>query len=204
MLSNGNSSMAYNSYKEMPQLPYKVIAALLTEESQVAEDFWKLLKYTDVDALDKDNLTYDEKIALIWTGDSVEQKYNVFLKPLIGSSMDDAEAQTQLRIFRFTTIPTNRFEAVITLEADFITNEKTALVYQNGLLCERTDLMESMFLDIMNGRDIDIGSGMITFDRELSRSCNSQLNIGNSKSFYGRSLVLALQFISGESGGLCG
>ena len=204
MLANGNSSMAYNSYKEMPQLPYKVIAALLTEESQMAEDFWKLLKYTDVDALEKDNLTYDEKVALIWTGDSVEQKYNVFLKPLIGSSMDDAEAQTQLRVFRFTTMPTNRFEAIITIEADFITNEKTALVYQNGLLCERTDLMESMFLDIMNGRDIDIGSGMVTFDRELSRSCNSQLNIGNSKSFYGRSLVMALQFISGESGGLCG
>lgn len=204
MLANGNSSMAYNSYKEMPQLPYKVIAALLTEESQTAEDFWKLLKYTDVEALDKDNLTYDEKVALIWTGDSVEQKYNVFLKPLIGSSMDDAEAQTQLRVFRFTTVPINRFEAIITIEADFITNEKTALVYQNGLLCERTDLMESMFLDIMNGRDIDIGSGMITFDRELSRSCNSQLNIGNSKSFYGRSLVMALQFISGESGGLCG
>lgn len=204
MLSNGNSSMAYNSYKEMPQLPYKVIAALLTEESQIAEDFWKLLKYTDVNALEKDNLTYDEKVALIWTGDSVEQKYNVFLKPLIGSSMDDAEAQTQLRIFRYTTMPANRFEAIITIEADFITNEKTALVYQDGLLCERTDLMEAMFLDIMNGRDIEIGSGMLTFDRELSRSCNSQLNIGNSKSFYGRSLILALQFISGESGGLCG
>ena len=204
MLSNGNSSMAYNSYKEMPQLPYKVIAALLTEKSQIAEDFWKLLKYTDVDALEKDNLTYDEKVALIWTGESIEQKYNVFLKPLVGSSLDDAEAQTQLRIFRFTTMPTDRFSAIITIEADFITNEKTALVYQNGLLCERTDLMESMFLDIMNGRDIEIGSGMLIFDRELSRSCNSQLNIGNSKSFYGRSLVLALQFISGESGGLCG
>ena len=204
MLANGNSSMAYNSYKEMPQLPYKVIAALLTEKSQIAEDFWKLLKYTDVDALEKDNLTYDEKVALIWTGESIEQKYNVFLKPLVGSSLDDAEAQTQLRIFRFTTMPTDRFSAIITIEADFITNEKTALVYQNGLLCERTDLMESMFLDIMNGRDIEIGSGMLIFDRELSRSCNSQLNIGNSKSFYGRSLVLALQFISGESGGLCG
>ena len=203
MLANGNSSMAYNSYKEMPQLPYKVIAALLTEKSQIAEDFWKLLKYTDVDALEKDNLTYDEKVALIWTGESIEQKYNVFLKPLVGSSLDDAEAQTQLRIFRFTTMPTDRFSAIITIEADFITNEKTALVYQNGLLCERTDLMESMFLDIMNGRDIEIGSGMLIFDRELSRSCNSQLNIGNSKSFYGRSLVLALQFISGESVGLC-
>ena len=204
MLANGNSSMAFNNFKEMPQLPYKIIATLLTEESKSAEDFWKLLKYADVEALSKPNLTYDEKVALIWRGDSIEQNYNVFLKPLVGSSMDDAEAQIQLRIFRYTTQPITRFEAVMTIEADFITNEKTCLVYQDGLLCERTDLMESLFLDIMNGRDIEIGSGVVMFDRELSRSCNSQLNIGNSKSFYGRSLVMALEFISGESGGLCG
>jgi len=204
MLSNGNNSMAFNNYAEMPQLPYKVLTALLTEESESAENFWKLLKYADVDALKKDKLTYDEKMALIWKGDSIEQNYNVFLKPLIGSSLDTAEAQTQLRIFRYTTMPSTRFEAVMTIEADFITNEKTCLVYQNGILCERTDLMEALFLDVMNGRDIEIGSGVVMFDRELSRSCNSQLNIGNSKSFYGRSLVMALEFISGESGGLCG
>ena len=204
MLSNGNSSMAFNDFSEMPYIPYKMLEALLTEESQVAQDFWKLLKYADVDALDKDNLTYDEKVELIWRGESLEQNFNVFLKPLIGSSLDTAEAQTQLRIFRFTSMPTNQFEATLTIEADFITNEKTALVYQNGMLCERTDLMESMFLNIFNGRDIGVGSGFVTFNREFSRSCNSQLNIGNSKSFYGRSLVMALEFISGESGGLCG
>ncbi len=204
MLSNGNSSMAFNDFSEMPYIPYKMLEALLTEESQVAQDFWKLLKYADVDALDKDNLTYDEKVELIWRGESLEQNFNVFLKPLIGSSLDTAEAQTQLRIFRFTSMPVNQFEAILTIEADFITNEKTALVYQNGMLCERTDLMESMFLNIFNGRDIGVGSGFVTFNREFSRSCNSQLNIGNSKSFYGRSLVLAINFASGESGGLCG
>ena len=181
MLSNGNNSMAFNDFSEMPYIPYKIITALLNEESQIAEDFWKLLKYADVDALDKDNLTYDEKVALIWRGDSIEQNFNVFLKPLIGSSLDTAEAQTQLRVFRFTSMPTNQFEAIITIEADFITNEKTSIVYQNGMLCERTDLMESMFLNIFNGRDIGLGSGFVTFNREFSRSCNSQLNIGNSK-----------------------
>ena len=204
MLANDNNYMAFNNFKEMPQLPYKVVTTLLTDESKSAEDFWKLLKYVDNDALSKPNLTYEEKMDLIWDGDSLEQNYNVFLKPLIGSSLDNAEAQTQLRVFRFTTMPTSRFEAVMTIEADFITNEKTCLVYQDGILCERTDVMESLFLDVMNGRDIEIGSGVVMFDRELSRSCNSQLNIGNSKSFYGRSLVMALEFISGESGGLCG
>lgn len=204
MLANDNNYMAFNNFKEMPQLPYKVVTTLLTDESKSAEDFWKLLKYVDNDALSKPNLTYEEKMDLIWDGNSLEQNYNVFLKPLIGSSLDNAEAQTQLRVFRFTTMPTSRFEAVMTIEADFITNEKTCLVYQDGILCERTDVMESLFLDVMNGRDIEIGSGVVMFDRELSRSCNSQLNIGNSKSFYGRSLVMALEFISGESGGLCG
>lgn len=204
MLANDNNYMAFNNFKEMPQLPYKVVTTLLTDESKSAEDFWKLLKYVDNDALSKPNLTYEEKMNLIWDGNSLEQNYNVFLKPLIGSSLDNAEAQTQLRVFRFTTMPTSRFESIITIEADFITNEKTCLVYQDGILCERTDIMESLFLDVMNGRDIEIGSGVVMFDRELSRSCNSQLNIGNSKSFYGRSLVMALEFISGESGGLCG
>lgn len=204
MLANGNNYMAFNDFAEMPQIPYKVIATLLTEKSKEAENFWKLLKYTEQDALEKDNLTYDEKFALVWRGDSIEQNYNVFLKPLVGSSLDTAEAQTQLRVFRYTTMPTNQYEAIICFEVNFITHEKTALVYQDGYLCERTDLMESLFLNIMNGRDIEIGSGIITFNREFSRSCNSQLNIGNSKSFYGRSLVMALNFANGESGDNCG
>ena len=204
MLANGNNYMAFNDFAEMPQIPYKIVTTLLTETSKEAENFWKLLKYTEQDALEKDNLTYEEKFALIWRGDSIEQNYNVFLKPLVGSSLDTAEAQTQLRVFRYTTMPTNQYEAIISFEVDFITHEKTALVYQDGLLCERTDLMESLFLNIMNGRDIEIGSGIITFNREFSRSCNSQLNIGNSKSFYGRSLVMALNFANGESGGQCG
>ena len=56
----------------------------------------------------------------------------------------------------------------------------------------------------MNGRDIKIGSGVFQFNRELSRSCNSQLNIGNSKTFYGRSLILGLLFVNGSTGDGCG
>ena len=204
MLSNGNKYQAYTSFKEVPQFPYKIIEVFLTSDEEMVEKFWKLLKYVDVDALEKPNLTYEEKIDMIWNGDSVEQKYNIFLKPLIGSSLDTAEAQTQLRLYRYTISPNTRLEAVIAFEADFITNEKTCLVYQDGILCERTDLMETMFLDIINGRDIGIGNGVLTFNREMSRSCSSQLNIGNSKTFFGRSLVFALNFVDGQTGGLCG
>lgn len=204
MLANGNNTMAFNNFYEMPDFPYRVIEVLLKDNSQETEDFWKLLKYADQDALSKPNLTLKERKALVWTGDSIEQKYNVFLKPLIGSSLDTAEAQTQLRLYRYNTMPTNQYEAIICFEIDFITNEKTSLVRRNKILCERTDLMESLFLSIMNGRDVKIGSGVFQFNRELSRSCNSQLNIGNSKTFYGRSLILGLLFVNGSTGDSCG
>lgn len=204
MLANENNYMAFNNFSEMPDLPYKIIEVLLTDTSQDAEDFWKLLKYTEVNALKQKNLTLKEKKAMIWQGESIEQNFNVFLKPLIGSAMDSAEAQTQLRLYRYNTVPTTQFEAIVCFEADFVTNEKTSLVRRNKILCERTDVMESLFLSVMNGRDIEIGSGVFQFNRELSRSCNSQLNIGNSKSFYGRSLILALQFVGADSGGGCG
>lgn len=204
MLANENNYMAFNNFSEMPGFPYKIIEVLLTDTSQDAEDFWKLLKYTEVNALKQKNLTLKEKKAMIWQGESIEQNFNVFLKPLIGSAMDSAEAQTQLRLYRYNTIPTTQFEAIVCFEADFVTNEKTSLVRRNKILCERTDVMEALFLSVMNGRDIEIGSGVFQFNRELSRSCNSQLNIGNSKSFYGRSLILALQFVGADSGGSCG
>lgn len=204
MLANENNYMDFNNFSEMPDFPYKIIEVLLTDTSQDAEDFWKLLKYTEVNALKQKNLTLKEKKALIWQGESIEQNFNVFLKPLIGSAMDSAEAQTQLRLYRYNTIPTTQFEAIVCFEADFVTNEKTSLVRRNKILCERTDVMEALFLSVMNGRDIEIGSGVFQFNRELSRSCNSQLNIGNSKSFYGRSLILALQFVGADSGGGCG
>ena len=204
MLANENNYMDFNNFSEMPDFPYKIIEVLLTDTSQDAEDFWKLLKYTEVNALKQKNLTLKEKKAMIWQGESIEQNFNVFLKPLIGSAMDSAEAQTQLRLYRYNTVPTTQFEAIVCFEADFVTNEKTSLVRRNKILCERTDVMEALFLSVMNGRDIEIGSGVFQFNRELSRSCNSQLNIGNSKSFYGRSLILALQFVGADSGGGCG
>lgn len=204
MLANENNYMVFNNFSEMPDFPYKIIEVLLTDTSQDAEDFWKLLKYTEVNALKQKNLTLKEKMAMVWQGESVEQNFNVFLKPLIGSAMDSAEAQTQLRLYRYNTTPTTQFEAIVCFEADFVTNEKTSLVRRNKILCERTDVMEALFLSVMNGRDIEIGSGVFQFNRGLSRSCNSQLNIGNSKSFYGRSLILALQFVGADSGGGCG
>lgn len=78
MLNNNNGYMAFNSYDEMPQLPYKIIEVLLTDKSQASEDFWKVLHYLDLYSLDKDNLTYEEKLSLIWKDEPMQQNFKVF------------------------------------------------------------------------------------------------------------------------------
>lgn len=193
-MENLNNDLNYNNFSNQPLIPYKIIERLVKNNSQSANDLFKLLKYSDIDALDKPNLTTKEKKALIWKGQDLEQNFNIFMKPLIGSSLDDAEAQTQMRIYRYSTYPESKISSVISIQLIFITNEKASLVEKNGVLCERTDLMESEFLDVINGMDIGIGSGFVSFDREISRSSNSQLTVSNSRSLYGRIINLSLNY----------
>jgi hypothetical protein len=198
MLNNGNSSTAYNNFSVMPTFPYSIIEHLILNGS---EELWKLLKYQTIDALDQPNLTAKEKKKLVWDGiDPLEEKYNIFLKPLIGNSLDSGEEQCQIRIYRYDTIPISRLQATVVYEFDIICQEKCANVYYNDAFCERTDLIEALLLKDLNGVDIK-GTGDLVFDRNLSRTCKSLMNISNSKSFYGRSLFLAQTIIMPDSDG---
>lgn len=57
----------YASYMDMTVIPYNIILKLATDTSEKVEMLWKLLKYTDLWALSKPNLTFEEKMDLVWT-----------------------------------------------------------------------------------------------------------------------------------------
>lgn len=201
MLNNNNNYLSFNNFRVLPLFPYKMVEHLIKNAD---ENFWKLLKYQTTDALEKDDLTIKEKKAMIWDGSKPdkEEDYNIFLQPLIGNSLDSAENQCQLRIFRYDTVPTTAIESEVIYEIDIITQEKSAMVYYEDMLSERTDLIEYYLLDVLNGADIS-GTGVLVFDRQFSRTCKSLLNISNSKSFYGRSLFLGQRLIDPDNGGGC-
>lgn len=208
MIYNDNSKVAFNSFVEQPRIPYRIIEVLVESNSTSANNVWKLLKYPTYDALSKPNLSIEEKLEILWTPKQKrwehEEDFSIFLKPLMGNLTDTAEQQTQIRLFRYNTVPESRMEAVIVYEFDVITNEKTSMVYDDlGIMCDRCDLLESYILDVLNGRDIGIGQNYLRYDRELSNSCHSLIGINNSKTFYGRSFFMALVYINPERDGGC-
>lgn len=207
--NNGNSTVAYNNFKYMPQIPYKIIEKLANDTNSSAENLWKILKYPTTDAISNPNLTFAEKMAILWTPNqtdaSQENKFSVFLKPLVPSALNDAEEQIQLRIHRIVTKPTTNLEAILVYQFDMITQEFCSMVYdEDDVLVERTDLMEYYILDCLNGTDIGIGTGFLSFDnRMISGYVKSELAINNGKSLYGKSLRIPLRYMNIGKGGIC-
>ena len=197
-LNNGNGDTSYNNFSEMPDIPYKIIEYLIEHGT---EELWKLLKYQSFDALQQEDLAISDKKKMVWDcKDPLEENYNIFLKPLIGNSLDSGKEQCQLRIYRYDTVPINKLNAVLVYEIDIICQEKCANIEKDGIIWERTDAIESKLLNDLNGVDIG-GVGFLSFDRNLSRTCKSLMSISNSKSFYGRSLFFAVSFVAPDSGG---
>lgn len=188
MLNNNNSDIAFNNFQVVPMFPYKIIEKLATKGT---EDIWKIIKYQDIKPLDKTDLTYEQKMGMIWSGQTDEENYNIFLKSLVGNSLPDSTSQMQLRIYRNSTIPNTRMESVLNYEIDIICNDKTANIFYDNILCERTDVLENLLIDNLNGLDIG-GTGYLQFNRELSRQSQSMLSLGNSKTLYGRAVVFSL------------
>ena len=207
--NNGNSTVAYNNFKYMPQIPYKIIEKLAEDTNSSAENLWKILKYPITDAIKEPNLTFAEKMAILWTPNQVdasqENKFSIFLKPLVPSALNDADEQIQLRIHRIVTKPTTNLEAILVYQFDMITQEFCSMVYdEDDVLVERTDLMEYYILDCLNGTDIGIGTGFLSFDnRMISGYVKSELAINNGKSLYGKSLRIPLRYMNIGKGGIC-
>ncbi len=202
-------STRYASFIPTTRVPYLIIYTLAMSESPIAENLWKLLKYTTVDTLSQPNLTFEEKMALVWTPEKVtstvtQADFNVFLKPLVADALSTDYSQTQLRIFRYKTTARSQYESILLYEFDVIVNEATSLVYnENYEMVEKTDLMEAYLIELLNMLDLGVGVNYLRFDRLQGGQCESIQNINNSKSLYGRSFLLALRYYDNSLGGGC-
>lgn len=199
----------YMSFLPTTKIPYLIISKLATSENVKAENLWKLLKYTTSDSLSQPNLTFEEKMDLVWTPDKMtstttQDSFNVFLKPLIADALNTDNSQTQLRITRYKTTAITPNEAMLMFEFNVVVNEGACMVYdENNDLIEKTDLMEAYLIDLLNMIDLGIGINFLRFSRMQYGQCESILNINNSKSLYGRSFLLALRYFDKSLGGAC-
>ena len=175
----------YNNFISMPYIPYRIIEYLANNN----ENLWKILKYNTYDCLSEDDLTFEEKMELVWSHEANQEDYNIFLTALVENMIP--VSGTIIKIYKEMTLPRNHINAVAGYEIDILYGGKIALVEYNGIPCNRGDVCEAEILSTLNGVEVD-GVGKLEFSMKKLGSSRSSLNIGDNKSFTGTSLLMGV------------
>lgn len=174
----------YNSMSRLPSIPYNILTYLAQEE----QILWKLLAYNSYDALSQPDLTFSQKMNLVWK-EGPQEPYSVFMTNII----DDAipESKTIMKLYNYYIHAKDLFVAPTVYAFDILYGSKMSLVDYNGVPVSRADLFVNRILTLLNGVYVG-GVGKLTFFDDMSRYDLGRTVIGNSKTFTGYQIFLSV------------
>lgn len=185
-----------NQFLSLPFIPYRIILALLENDN-----LCKILYYNSFDALSKPNLTFEQKVGMIWSKDiNRMDEYHIFMTNTNANAM--TEAKTMLQIYRYNDTPINPTICTTAYRFDFLYGTTTAMVEYQNISCNRGDVFQMELMKSLNDKDV-AGIGNLQYNTRLSRLCGADVGIGNNSTFTGISIVLATQLSSGDTIGQC-
>lgn len=174
---------SYNQYDGLQNFTLLIIQHLMLNN----EDIWKLLKYDTQDALEKPNLTREEKAKLIYPGASGGDMddYRVFRTPYLDDLTTNQQAQ--LRVYLESITPDTRLYGTVDVNIEVICHVKMVELndYQN-----RAESIVWQVIKTLNGADVG-GIGKLFFDRSGSFYDLIKMNRYNNRNFYGYTITMS-------------
>lgn len=183
----------YNSMKALPSIPYAIMSYLATKD----EIIWKLLVYNDYNALDKPNLTFQQKMDLIWVPEKnkLQSEYSVFLTNLVEDAI--SESKCIMKLYNYYVHAKELYKSTVVYSFDFLYGGNMSLVEYDGIPVSRGDLFINRILTILNGANVG-GVGTLAFLDDMSRYDLARSVVGNSKTFTGVQLFMSVMI--GDTG----
>ena len=174
---------SYNQYDGLQNFTLLIIQHLMLNN----EDIWKLLKYDTQDALERPNLTREEKAKLIYPGASGGDMddYRVFRTPYLDDLTTNQQAQ--LRVYLESITPDTRLYGTVDVNIEVICHVKMIELndYQN-----RAESIVWQVIKTLNGADVG-GIGKLFFDRSGSFYDLIKMNRYNNRNFYGYTITMS-------------
>lgn len=177
------NEISYNQYDGLQNFTLFIIQHLMLNN----EDIWKLLKYDTQDALEKPNLTREEKASLIYPGASGGDMddYRVFRTPYLDDLTTNQQAQ--LRVYLESVTPDTLLYGTVDVNIEVICHVKMIELndYQN-----RAESIVWQVIKTLNGADVG-GIGKLFFDRNGSFYDLIKMNRYNNRNFYGYTITMS-------------
>lgn len=174
---------SYNQYDGLQNFTLFIIQHLMLNN----EDIWKLLKYDTQDALERPNLTREEKASLIYPGASGGDMddYRVFRTPYLDDLTTNQQAQ--LRVYLESVTPDTLLYGTVDVNIEVICHVKMIELndYQN-----RAESIVWQVIKTLNGANVG-GIGKLFFDRNGSFYDLIKMNRYNNRNFYGYTITMS-------------
>lgn len=170
---------AYNKFSLFPKVSYNCIKLLMDNNDLV----WKLLKYSDPDAWKRDDMSQQEKAALIYSGQQDTSEYHVFMDRKQPDVL--IKEVSLLRIVPYYAVGINRTIGYIEISMEVFSHYKINHMsnYQT-----RIDTIVGELFKTFNGADIN-GIGLMHFDKMIDPS--SRLFEAGQIPFGGKQIIFA-------------
>ena len=186
----------------------KIVDELFSKMVENNESIWKLLTFDEVEIIEHEdddeyiynrhemdikgeNLTYEEKVALLFKNNDDADNYRIQFQP----STDDAlkERQCRLHMYIDKVIPINQYVSIISIEFNILCHNKYNMI--DGGHRQRIDCICEELINFFNGMILNKGIGNVYFDypksRNLDMLCN---NLSNSKNVFGTTLTMTMYY----------
>lgn len=204
MFESFGSINDFNLFNNLDSIEARVINFIKQNESPEANRIWKLLKYSDIKALFKDNLTSKEKEDLIYTDEDQAGK-RVFNFNLIEDAFQ--ETCSIIKVYTYSVVPSNHLLSTVNIAIDVLSHNKLSNVYnddgdtldggrpveENVNYKNRNMVLMGSLLKILNGAQIE-GVGQLQFNKEVRNSeSRAEMRLSNNTSFYGFRLIFSCE-----------
>jgi hypothetical protein len=194
----------FNRFINLDSIEDRIINYLVDSDSIYANRIWKVLKYSEVDALLRPNLTKKEKIELIDNGSSDQSEKRVFRYPYLEDAF--VVKSSILRIYIDSVVPENHLVSKVNIGFDLISNNKINNLYNDEndeleypetyrpisetiRIKSRNSVLLKNLLSELNGKEI-AGVGVLQFNQDLSPFSQARLGFFNNQNYSGYKVLM--------------
>lgn len=201
------NNVMFNRFVNLDSIEERIINYLMNSKDVDAERLWKLLRYNDINALNYDNLTREEKSKLIYRGEeSQSDDKRVFMQSYLE---DKFVVQCSLmKIYVDSVVPTNHLLSIVNVGIDLMSHNKTQIVIsdsfdelenpdtyrpieENVIYKNRNTLMLKCLLSVLNGATVE-GVGQLQFNQQLSVFSQSRSGIFDNRQYNGSKNIISV------------
>lgn len=176
---------AYNSYNGLSFLSYNIITLLFKNEK-----IWKLLYYSDPNALSEPDLTPQQKRDMIWAGQENQEDYAVYLVPLAENI--EYNSKVILKLYCVSIEPQRQVIGQVFYAMEIMCQSRVSMLADRR---SRIEVLLEEILKTVNGAEIN-GTSELFFNNDMGGSirCGTDMAIDQKRNYCGYVTVFGVHF----------